>query len=119
MRYVVHIVDMQHTIEPDTGFGTCDLCFFTADHEYDTFILEVTDEQGDIRTVEVENGFWCYGDYFTHIDLPENVIAFMVDFNARNITVDVELSPYERTGYWDRVLTDALRAYEALIEDND
>lgn len=57
MKY--KLVDVIRQVEEDVTFGTCDLCEHVGTHHYDVLVLE--DENG--LRMEVENGFWSWGDY--------------------------------------------------------
>lgn len=120
MKYTVKITDIGSDVAEDMTFGTCDLCEYTADHWYDVFTLEVTDEHGNMQTVEAENGQWDWGDYSEFIEVPENAVVFMVEFNEMGIVVDtdefVDYMGNPKPWDWDDVLRAALFQYESASE---
>lgn len=64
MTYTIKLVDFE-TKFYDTTFGTCDLCLSTGEHREEIFVFQVSGG----RTIELENGYWCYGDYFTLFEI--------------------------------------------------
>lgn len=61
MRY--KLLNLREEVEKGEAFGTCDLCFYVADHHYRLADFECLDT-GEKFTVEL--GYWDYDYYFEH-----------------------------------------------------
>lgn len=64
MSYSLKLIDLK-TNSYETIFGTCDLCMGTGVHTEEHLIFETSEE----KIIDMENGLWCWGDYFTLLDV--------------------------------------------------
>lgn len=60
MTYSMKLIDFK-TESYETTFGTCELCMSSGTNTIEIFVFEISN--GNI--IEMENGFWDWGDYFT------------------------------------------------------
>lgn len=86
------LIDIVGEADHDVTFGTCELCEYTSDLYYDTYIVE--DENGE--RITLINGFWSYGDWFTIADSNKeiNVIDLADWVNQQDFVAD-------KYGYYD------------------
>lgn len=70
MTYTLKLIDF-YTHSYETTFGTCDLCMSTGTHDEEHLVFETSDN----TIIDMENGYWNWGDYFTLIYV-ENTADF-------------------------------------------
>lgn len=64
MSYSLKLIDLK-TDSYEATFGTCELCMGTGVHIEEHMIFETSEG----KIIDMENGFWCWGDYFTLLDV--------------------------------------------------
>lgn len=65
------LINVINKAEENVWFGTCELCEYMGTHHYDVLVFE--NEQG--KQFEIENGYWCWGDYFVRWPI-DNYVKF-------------------------------------------
>lgn len=77
MTYSLKLIDF-YTHSYEATFGTCDLCMGSGIHDEEHFVFETS--KGN--TIDMENGYWCWGDYFTLIYI-DNTADFAHWLNSK------------------------------------
>lgn len=64
MTYTLKLIDF-YTDSYEATFGTCELCMSSGVHDEEHFVFETS--EGNV--INMENGYWYWGDYFTFIEV--------------------------------------------------
>lgn len=102
----VKLVRVESTVEEDVTFGTCELCMSTRDLYLEYLIFE--DDNGE--TLEIETGYWDWGDYSTFYHF-ENIARFGQYIKDKYIPTLKELEENFETIYYD-YLNSLYRRYD-------
>lgn len=71
-------VGVVHTHSYEATFGTCDLCMGSGIHDEEHFVFETSEG----NTIDMENGFWKWGDYFNLVYI-DNTADFAHWLNSK------------------------------------
>lgn len=105
MSYSLKLIDFK-TNSYETTFGTCDLCMGTGMHTEEIFVFELPGG----KIIEMENGFWDWGDYFDLVSI-QNTADFAHWLSGEEFEGDPPADEYEM----QNIIRDIEDKYDAYL----